>query len=156
MSCGVGHRRGSDPVLLLLWLWLWLAATAPIRPLAWEPPYTTDVALKKDKRPKKKKKSMLWISWTERQLCDSGCRLLIYALLTPLRMVLHFHWIPDLCFALFCFKIWSNNNSLSWLKAIRHTRHPISKALITSETTDYSGWAFKGQRILQKEMWLRK
>ena len=36
VSCGVGHRRSSDPV----WLWLWcgLAATALIRPLAWEPP----------------------------------------------------------------------------------------------------------------------
>ena len=37
MSCGVGHRRGSDPVLL--WLWGRLAAAAPVGPLAWEPPY---------------------------------------------------------------------------------------------------------------------
>ena len=44
MSCGVGHRRGSDPVLL--WLWWRLAATAPIGPLAWEPPYTAGAALK--------------------------------------------------------------------------------------------------------------
>ena len=42
MSCGVGWRRGSDLVLL----WLWLAPAAPIRPLAWELPYTTDSALK--------------------------------------------------------------------------------------------------------------
>ena len=35
MICGVGRRQGSDPALL--WLWLRLAATAPIRPLAWEP-----------------------------------------------------------------------------------------------------------------------
>ena len=36
VSCGVGHRCGSDP----MWLWLWcrLAAAAPIRPLAWDPP----------------------------------------------------------------------------------------------------------------------
>ena len=34
MSCDVGHRLGLDP--MLLWPWLWLAATAPIRPLAWE------------------------------------------------------------------------------------------------------------------------
>ena len=32
MSCGVGHRRGSDPVLL--WLWCRPATTAPIRSLA--------------------------------------------------------------------------------------------------------------------------
>ena len=37
MSCGVGCRRGSDSALL--WLWCRQVATAPIRPLAWEPPY---------------------------------------------------------------------------------------------------------------------
>ena len=36
MSCGVGHRRGSDP-----------AAVAQIGPLAWEPPYATGMALKR-------------------------------------------------------------------------------------------------------------
>ena len=41
----VGHRSGSDPE----WLWLWRrpVATAPIRPLAWEPPYAMGVALGK-------------------------------------------------------------------------------------------------------------
>ena len=47
MSCGVGHRRGSD--LALLWPWCRLAAAAPIQPLAWEFPYTMDVALKRQK-----------------------------------------------------------------------------------------------------------
>ena len=37
MSCGVGRRHGLD--LMWLWLWLWPAATAPIRPPAWELPY---------------------------------------------------------------------------------------------------------------------
>ena len=36
VSCGVGHRCGSDPVLL--WLWCKPMAIAPIHPLAWEPP----------------------------------------------------------------------------------------------------------------------
>ena len=36
MSCGVGHRYGSN--LALLRLWHRLAATGLIRPLAWEPP----------------------------------------------------------------------------------------------------------------------
>ena len=36
MSCGVGHRHGLDPALL--WLQCMPGATAPIRPLAWEPP----------------------------------------------------------------------------------------------------------------------
>ena len=34
----------KDPVLL--WLWCRLAATALIRPLAWEPPYAVGVAKK--------------------------------------------------------------------------------------------------------------
>ena len=52
MSCGVGHRQGSDPVLLRLWLWPWLwpAAVALIGPLAWEPPYAAGAALKRKKR----------------------------------------------------------------------------------------------------------
>ena len=56
MSCGVGHRRDWDPVLLCLWYGP--EATAPVRPLAWDPPYATSVALKRHtkKRPKKKKK----------------------------------------------------------------------------------------------------
>ena len=54
MSCGVGRRRGSDPALL--WLWHRPAATAPIQPLAWEPPYAAGAALEKAKRQKKEKK----------------------------------------------------------------------------------------------------
>ena len=46
MSCGVGCRHGSDPTLL----WCRLEAAAPIRPLAWEPPYVTGVALEKAKK----------------------------------------------------------------------------------------------------------
>ena len=54
MSCGVGCRRGSDPEVL--WRWRRLVATAPIRPLAWEPPYAIGTAQEMAKRPKKKKK----------------------------------------------------------------------------------------------------
>ena len=45
---------GSD--LALLWLWRRPVATAPIRPLAWEPPCATDAALEKDKKRKSLKK----------------------------------------------------------------------------------------------------
>ena len=48
MSCGVDRRHGSDPVLL--WLWCRPVATAPIRPLAWEPPNAAGVALEKTKK----------------------------------------------------------------------------------------------------------
>ena len=34
------------------WLWRRLAATAPIRPLAWDPPYATGAALEKAIRQK--------------------------------------------------------------------------------------------------------
>ena len=51
MSCGVGRRRVSDPVLL--WLWCRLAAVALIRPLAWEPPHAEGVGLEKKKKKEK-------------------------------------------------------------------------------------------------------
>ena len=53
MSCGVGCRRGSDPALL--WLWCRRAATAPIRPLAWEPPYAIGAAREMAKRQQQQK-----------------------------------------------------------------------------------------------------
>ena len=40
----IGHRCGSD--LMLLWLWHRLAAVSLLGPLAWEPPYAMGVALK--------------------------------------------------------------------------------------------------------------
>ena len=51
MSCGIGHRHSSDP--MLLWLWLRPAATALNGPLAWEPPYAEGTALKRQKKKKK-------------------------------------------------------------------------------------------------------
>ena len=55
MSCGVGCRLGSDPKLL--WLWCRPVAVAPIRPLAWEPPYAMGSGPRKGKKTKKKKKN---------------------------------------------------------------------------------------------------
>ena len=40
----------------MLWLWRRPVATAPIGPLAWEPPYAAGAALEKAKRQKKKRK----------------------------------------------------------------------------------------------------
>ena len=45
----------KDPVLL--WLWHRLVATVPIRPSAWEPPYATGVAPKRQRQ--KQKQNML-------------------------------------------------------------------------------------------------
>ena len=62
MSYGVGCRCGSDPVLP--WLWHRLAATALIRPLAWEPPHAGCVTLKRQKDQKKKKSSTVTaVAW---------------------------------------------------------------------------------------------
>ena len=47
----VGLKHGSD--LTLLWLWCRPAAVAPIGPLAWEPPYAANAALKSKKRKKR-------------------------------------------------------------------------------------------------------
>ena len=54
MSCGIGHRGGSGPELL--WLWRRPAATALIRPLAWELPNATGADLKSQKNLKIKLK----------------------------------------------------------------------------------------------------
>ena len=53
MSCGVGHRHGSDPALL--WLWRRPVAIDPIGHLAWEPPYAAGTSLKRQKKKKKRK-----------------------------------------------------------------------------------------------------
>ena len=68
MSCGVGCRHGSEPVLL--WLWRRPAAMAPIIPLAWEPPYALGAALEKAKRQGKRKCLLL-----EFPLWHSGLRI---------------------------------------------------------------------------------
>ena len=52
MSCGVGRRHGLDPTLL--WSWCRPEATAPIGPLAWEPPHAVKHGPLK-KKPKNKK-----------------------------------------------------------------------------------------------------
>ena len=59
MSCGVGHRCGSDPPLLRLWCGL--AAAALISPLAWELP-DAKVWPKKEKKKKKKQRGSVSIS----------------------------------------------------------------------------------------------
>ena len=53
MSCAIGHRHGSDP--MLLWLWRKPSATVAIGPLAWETPYAMGAALKRQKKTKTKK-----------------------------------------------------------------------------------------------------
>lgn len=54
MTCGVGHRHGSD--LVLVWLWYRPAAIAPIGPLAWDPLYAAGAALKSKKKKERKRK----------------------------------------------------------------------------------------------------
>ena len=56
VSCGVGHRHGSDPASL--WLWHRLVAAAPTGLLTWDPPYAMGVALKKKKKAKNKNKKI--------------------------------------------------------------------------------------------------
>ena len=51
--CRLQMRLGSA----LLWLWRRLVATAPIRPLAWEPPYAAIAAQEMAKRQKKPTKN---------------------------------------------------------------------------------------------------
>ena len=50
-----------------MWLWRRLAVTAPIRPLAWKPPYTMGAALEKAKRQKQNKTNPQSLSPGEQQ-----------------------------------------------------------------------------------------
>ena len=52
MSCRVGRRRGSDPSVL--WVWCRPVATAPIQPLAWEPPHAMGAAQEMAKKQQQK------------------------------------------------------------------------------------------------------
>ena len=47
MSCGAGHRGGSDPALP--WLWHRPAPIASAGPLAWETPFAVGASLKNQK-----------------------------------------------------------------------------------------------------------
>ena len=57
LPCGVGRRCSLGPALL--WLWRRPMATAPIQPLAWEPPYAAGAAQEMAKRQKQRKKKKL-------------------------------------------------------------------------------------------------
>ena len=60
MSCGVGHRYGSDPKLL----WCRLAATIPVRSLNLETPLCHEYSPKKKKKTKKKGRVLVKITIT--------------------------------------------------------------------------------------------
>ena len=53
-NCGIGHKCGSD--LVLLWLWCRLAIASPIQSLAREFPYASGVAMKRKEKRKGKEK----------------------------------------------------------------------------------------------------
>ena len=55
VSCGAGRRRGSNPTLL--WPWCRPVATAPIQPVAWEPPCASGTAQEMARRQKIKVKN---------------------------------------------------------------------------------------------------
>ena len=82
MSYGVGHRCGLDPTLL--WLWHRPEATAPIRPLAWEPLYAMGVVLEKTKKRYEKtemigrKWILFWEYWAQLTTTYSGDIITIY------------------------------------------------------------------------------
>lgn len=76
MSCGVGCRYVSDPELL--WLWRGPVTTAPIRPLAWEPPYAIGAALEKVKRQKTKNKKNKQKKQTKRKYLVPFLSMLTY------------------------------------------------------------------------------
>ena len=84
MSCGVGCRRGSDPALL--WLWRRPVATAPIRPLAWEPPYAAGTAQKMAKTNKQtNKKPLARLKQMRSEIKENGVPIVVQWLTNPTR-----------------------------------------------------------------------
>ena len=69
MSCGVGRRLSLDPALL--WLWRRPVATAPIQPLAWEPPYAVGAAQEIATTTAKRQKTKIKIKKKEPDQVDS-------------------------------------------------------------------------------------
>ena len=92
MSCGVGHRYISDP--MLLWLWHRPAAVAPIRSLAWEPPYAAGEALEKKR---KKNNALRKMGWGGRSFLFSTEKIkcLILKYLLVLTVAILFSWMPQ-------------------------------------------------------------
>ena len=97
MSCGAGRRHGFNPALL--WLWCRLAATALIRPLAWEHPYAMDTGLKTHTHTKK---FFVWLSFLL-PLANVKCLIFCHRPMKALPQGLHLMvgkdiicWSPDL------------------------------------------------------------
>ena len=67
MSCGVLCTHSLDPALL--WLWCRPAATAPIQPLGWKPPYAAGEALKS----KEQKTNHIKTFWLYKPLPTQVC-----------------------------------------------------------------------------------
>jgi len=63
-------------VLALLWLWRRPVAPAPIRPLAWEPPYAAGAAQRHIKKTKKKKKRKKNFSFKGDKIPEIGCTIM--------------------------------------------------------------------------------
>ena len=66
MSCSADRILGLDPALL--WLWHRLAATALIRPLAWEPLNAVGAGLEKTQRHKDQKKKRNIFTFSKEEL----------------------------------------------------------------------------------------
>ena len=94
--------------LALLWLWCRPAAVAPIRPLAWEPPYVTSVALKSKNKTKqnKQKNNQFWTSLVAqvRSLAQNVCM----PQRQPEQKVISWSWVQS--HKLYWFPVSASNN----------------------------------------------
>ena len=140
MSCGVGRRHGLD--LMLLWLWCRPEATAPIQPLAWEPPYATGAALKRQKTKKNwcstASPLYLWVMhlWIQPGIKPHICLIFLYISLV-IYLKLNQQSMKKSCYGgvdvNFCF---SKTNLIKHRKRSRsHTRWDAFKFTIGSSST---------------------
>ena len=130
VSCGIGHRCGSDQALL--WLWRRLVATSLIIPLAWELPYAMGAVLKRQKRTKKKEEVKFGFGNLDKKdpqnHIDSGSWILvrISSHLSKTRSVR-----PLMNFSV---------NFMSLLASLLTFPEPLRTYKITDDHANYSSW----------------
>ena len=107
----------------LLWLWRRRESTAPIRPLAWEPPYAVGAALEKTKKKERKKKicsvkKVTWLACNSNNYTSafSSAIILLYAaeMLYVYFPVYHTKYYQNLCSGSRLNKVSNNFTVTAW------------------------------------------
>ena len=136
MSCSVGCRHRWNPVLL--WLWCRPVATAPIRSLAWEPPYARERPYKRQKKRRRRRKKNQhvnprkknskgkqgWLCYNQTKLEQGKIVKRIWALDLDLSLFLNLDWSSISLLKKLCLEF------LLWLTGLRTWHSVCEDALL--------------------------